>query len=70
MGRFSESEKAKLWDRFEAGDSLRAISRALSRAPSWVRTHVVAAGWRRPVPAGDWCRLRLSFGEREDISRG
>ena len=68
--RFSESEKAELWDRFGAGESLRAISRQLGRAPSSVRTHVVAAGWRRPVPAGDWCRLRLSFSEREEISRG
>ena len=70
MERFSESEKGELWDRFEVGESLRAISRVLGRAPSSVRTHVVAAGWRRPVPAGDWCRLRLSFGEREEISRG
>ena len=70
MGRFSESEKAELWDRFEAGESLRSISRELGRAPSSVRTHVVAAGWRRPIPAGDWCRLRLSFGEREEISLG
>ena len=70
MGRFLESEKAELWDRFEAGESLRAISRALGRAPSSVRTHVVAAGWRRPVPAADWCPMRLSFGEREEISRG
>ena len=59
-----------LWDRFEAGESLRSISRALGRAPSSVRTYVVAAGWRRPVPAGDWCALRLSFREREVISRG
>ena len=70
MGRFSESEKTELWDRFEAGESLRSISRRLGRAPSSVRGHVVAAGWRRPVPAGDWCALRLSFGEREEISRG
>jgi IS30 family transposase len=68
--RFSELEKAELWDRFEAGESLRAISRELGRAPSSVRTHIVAAGWRRPVPAGDWCQLRLSFCEREEISRG
>ena len=70
VGRFSESEKAELWDRFEAGESLRAISRQLGRAPSSVRTHVVSAGWRRPVPAGDWCPIRLSFAEREQISRG
>ena len=70
MERFSELEKSELWDRFEAGESLRAISRRLGRAPSSVRTHVVAAGWRRPVPAGDWCPIRLSFSEREEISRG
>ena len=70
MGRFSESEKAELWDRFEAGESLRSISRVLGRAPSSVRTHIVAAGWRRPVPASDWCPIRLSFFEREEISRG
>ena len=70
MERFSESEKAELWDRFEAGESLRSISRVLGRAPSSVRTHIVAAGWRRPVPAGDWCAIRLSFAEREEISRG
>jgi len=29
VGRFSESEKSELWDRFEAGESLRAISRQL-----------------------------------------
>lgn len=69
MERLLESEKAELWDRFEAGESLRSISRRLGRAPSSVRTHIVAAGWRRPVPAGDWCPIRLSFSEREAISR-
>jgi IS30 family transposase len=63
-------EKSELWDRFEAGESLRAISRRLGRAPSSVRTHIVAAGWGRPVPAADWCPIRLSFSEREEISRG
>ena len=32
MGRFSESEKVELWDRYEAGESLRSISRRLGRA--------------------------------------
>ena len=70
MERFSELEKTELWDRYEAGESLRSIGRCLGRAPSSIRTHLVAAGWKRPVPAGDWCPLRLSFGEREEISRG
>ena len=70
MERLSVSDKTELWDRFEAGESLRSISRCLGRATSSIRTHLVAAGWKRPVPAGDWCALRLSFGEREEISRG
>ncbi len=70
MERFSESDKTELWDRYEAGESLRSIGRCLGRAPSSIRTHLVAAGWKRPVPAGDSCPLRLSFGEREEISRG
>ncbi len=70
MERFSELEKTELWDRYEAGESLRSVGRCLGRATSSIRTHLVAAGWKRPVPAGDWCALRLSFGEREEISRG
>ena len=70
MERLSVSDKTELWDRYEAGESLRSIGRCLGRAPSSIRTHLVAAGWKRPVPAGDWCPLRLSFGEREEISRG
>ena len=70
MRRLSESEKAEIWDRFEAGESLRSISRRLGRAPSSIRTHVVAAGFRRPLPAGEWSSRRLSLAEREEISRG
>ncbi len=70
MERLSDVEREELWDRFEAGESFRSISRKLGRAPSTVRGHVVDGGWRRPVPAGEWCRLRLSSIEREEISRG
>jgi IS30 family transposase len=35
-----------------------------------VRTQLVSAGWRRPTPPVEWCSLRLSLGEREEISRG
>ena len=70
MRRLSESEKAELWDRFEAGESLRSISRQLGRPPSTIRTHVVTAGFRRPLPAAEWSPVRLSLSEREEISRG
>ena len=70
MRRLSESEKAELWDRFEAGESLRSISRRLGRPPSTIRTHVVSGGFRRPLPASGWSPVRLSLSEREEISRG
>jgi len=70
MRRLSELEKVEIWDRFEAGESLRSISRRLGRPPSSIRTHVVKAGFRRPVPGPEWSPRRLSLREREEISRG
>ncbi|MEE9533398.1 MAG: IS30 family transposase, partial [Acidimicrobiia bacterium] len=70
MRRLSESEKFEIWDRFEAGESLRSISRQLGRPPSTIRTHVVSARFRRPLPAAEWSPVRLSLTEREEISRG
>jgi len=70
MVRLLESERNELWDRWEAGESQRAIARALDRSPSTVRTQLVSSRWRRPVPAREWSSLRLSLGEREEISRG
>jgi transposase, IS30 family len=68
--RLSVSEREELWDRWEAGESQRSISRRLGRSPSTVRTQLVSAGWNRPVPVREWSSLRLSLGEREEISRG
>ena len=70
LRRLSELEKAEIWDRFEAGESQRSISRRLGRSPSSIRTHLVASGFRRPVPGPEWSTLRLSLTEREEISRG
>ena len=70
MRRLSESEKVEIWDRFVAGESLRSISRQLGRPPSTIRTHVVSAKFRRPLPAVEWSPKRLSLMEREEISRG
>ena len=70
MVRMSDVERNELWDRWEAGESQRSIARALDRAPATIRTRLLSSGWRRPVPAGEWCSLRLSLDEREEISRG
>jgi len=70
MRRLSELEKSEIWDRFEGDESQRSISRGLDRPPSTIRSHLVSAGFWRPLPAGDWVSLRLSLSEREEISRG
>jgi len=68
--RLSVSEREELWDRWEAGESQRSISRWLGRSPTTVRSQLIASGWNRPVPVREWSLLRLSLGEREEISRG
>ena len=70
LRRLSELEKSEIWDRFERGESQRSISRRLGRPRSTIRTHLVSAGFRRPLSAGEWSSLRLSLTEREEISRG
>ncbi len=70
MRRLSQAERWEIWDRFEAGESLRSISRRLGRPPSTIRTHVVSLRFRRPLPASEWSPVRLSLSEREEISRG
>ena len=70
MRRLSELEKSEIWDRFEAGESQRSISRRLGRSPSSIRTHLLGSAFRRPVPGPEWSSLRLSLTEREEISRG
>ncbi len=69
MERMSDVEREELWDRWEAGESQRSISRRLGRSPTTVRTLLVSAGWNRPNPGGEWSSLRLSLSEREEISR-
>ena len=70
MERLSVVEREELWDRYEAGESQRSISRQLGRSPSTIRTHLASSAWKRPTPSGEWCSLRLSFADREEISRG
>ena len=70
MERMSDTERRELWDLWEAGESQRSIARALDRSPATIRTRLLSSGWKRPVPPGEWCSLRLSLGEREEISRG
>jgi IS30 family transposase len=70
MERLSVSERSELWDRWEAGESQRSISRRLGRSPSTIRTLLLGSGFRRPVAGPEWSSLRLLLTEREEISRG
>jgi IS30 family transposase len=62
MVRMSVLERNELWDRWEAGESQRSISRRLSRSPSTVRTQLVSSGWRRPSPPAEWCSVASVYG--------
>jgi len=63
--RFSEAERADIWDALERGESMRAIARNMGRAHGSIRTWVLANAGRRPRPPGS-SELRLSLAERED----
>jgi len=69
MRRFTEAEKADVWDRWRGGESMRSIARGLGRGSASVRTMIEAAGGVRPVPRRR-CGRHLSVEEREEISRG
>jgi len=70
MGRrFSEAEKADIWDSLERGEAMRSIARRLGRAHGSIRTLIVDNAGRRPRPPRA-SELRLSLSEREEISRG
>jgi transposase, IS30 family len=70
MGRrFSEAERADIWDSIERGQSLRGIARRMGRAHGSIRQFLVDNAGRRPRPPGS-SDLRLTLAEREEISRG
>ena len=67
--RFSEAERAEIWDAFERGESERTIALRLGRSKGSIRTFLLDNAGRRPRPPGG-SELRLSLAEREEISRG
>jgi IS30 family transposase len=62
-------EKAEIWRRYRSGASLRSIHQALGRAGKTVWSFVASTGGIPPVVRSR-AALRLSLGEREEISRG
>jgi len=66
---FTAAEKTELWDRWQRGESLKAIGRAFGKPSSSIYYQVAPHGGIRPPPRRR-SRLALTLAEREEISRG
>ena len=66
---FTAAEKTQLWDRWQRGESLKAIGRAFGKPTSSIYNQLAPHGGIRPV-ARRRSRLALTLFEREEISRG
>lgn len=66
----SAAEQAEVWDRYEAGEYMRPIARAVGRSQASVRNLIAKTGGVRPVVPTEWSEARLLLAEREEISRG
>src|SRR6202050_2264238 len=66
---FTAAEKTELWDRWQRGESLKAIGRAFSKPSSSIYFQLAPHGGIRPAPRRR-SRLALTLSEREEISRG
>jgi len=66
---FTAAEKTELWDRWQRGESLKAIGRSFGKPSSSIYNQVAPHGGIRPSPRRR-SRLALTVLEREEISRG
>ena len=66
---FTAAEKTELWDRWQRGESLKAIGRAFGKPSSSIYNQVAPHGGIRPASRRR-ARLALTLSEREEISRG
>jgi IS30 family transposase len=66
---FTAAEKTELWDRWQRGESLKAIGRAFSKPSSSIYFQLAPHGGIRPAQRHR-SRLALTLSEREEISRG
>jgi transposase, IS30 family len=66
---FGAAEKAKLWDCWQRGESLKAIGRAFGKPSSSIYFQLAPHGGIRLAPRRR-SRLALTLVEREEISRG
>src|SRR6202167_1275090 len=66
---YTAAEKAELWDRWQRGETLKAIGRAFGKGSSSIYFQLAPHGGIRPAPRRR-SRLALTLVEREEISRG
>src|SRR5450830_2094375 len=66
---FTAAEKTELWDRWQRGESLKAIGRAFGKPSSSIYFQVAPHGGIRPALRRR-SRLALTLSEHEEISRG
>ena len=66
---FTTAERTEMWDRWQRGESLRAIGRAFGKPSSSIYFQISPLGGIRPPPRRR-SRLALTLLEREEISRG
>ena len=66
---FSSSEIVELWDRWQRGESQKAIGRAFGKSSSSIHFQLAPYGGIRPAPRRR-SNLVLKLAEREEISRG
>ncbi|KGH04445.1 integrase [Comamonas thiooxydans] len=64
----TQAQKALMWDRWKAGDTLHKIGKLLDRPHTSIHTILSATGGIRPA-ARHRSRLALTMPEREEISR-
>ena len=67
--KYTDEVKAEIWGRWQKGETLNAIGRALGRHTSSIFDQLSPTGGIRPSPRRR-SRLALTFDEREEISRG
>ena len=66
---FTAAQSTELWDRWQRGERLKSIGRALGKSSSSIWSHLTPHGGIRPRPRSR-SRLALTVAEREEISRG
>ncbi len=67
--KYTASQKAEIWDRWQRGESMTSIGRVFDRPSSSIFNHLSPTGGICPPPRRR-SQLALTLSEREEISRG